>query len=401
MERKHMGYSDDDLDGTDDSLPSDIPVWNSGSIYFDDEVVEYQGKYYMALRKTSTDIPGRCKAGIWKALHAVDDVSLYTQDDLYEDDLYEDDIVETPAEIKTDTLEEKKPEKIEKSNPNTPVKSTTQKTADASEQISPSQKVNVKPVNKPITKKKTLKEQQEEQKLRKAVSNPVKHATVEEKKSAMADINSIAKPVPRKMTIAPSDQSLVNDILKEIDFNTIKGLNADENNITSDLLLPQDIVSLQEETVSWESSHPDIISSEGKVHCPNDGSDVAVNLSVTVSKNKTSATRFFTLWVKAQEKVYSDEECVLMVLEALNFDQIKGKNSRVSEITQDLELLTEGLYDTEIFWASKDRSLIDETGKCYQGNLSKNTRVRLYAIITKGNEERLKHFDLTLKTEDF
>ena len=392
-----MGYSDDDFDGTDDSLPSDIPVWNSGSIYFDDEVVEYQGKYYKALRKTSTDIPGRCRAGVWKALHAVDDVSLYTQDDLYEDD-----IIETPDEIKANTLEEKKQtEKIEKSNPVTAVKSTTPKIAEKSEQISSSQKVNVKPVNKPITKKKTLKEQQEEQKLRKTGSNPVKHATVEEKKSAMADINSIAKPVPRKMMMAPSDQSLVNDILKEIDFNTIKGVNTDENNITSDLLLSKDIVSLQDETVSWESSHPEIISSEGKVHCPQNGSDVAVNLSVTVSKNKTSATRFFTLWVKAKEKVYSDEECVEMVLDALSFDQIKGRNAKVSEITQDLELLTEGLYDTEIFWASKDRSLIDETGKCYQGNLSKNTRVRLYAIITKGNEERLKHFDLTLKTEDF
>ena len=392
-----MGYSDDDFDGTDDSLPSDIPVWNSGSIYFDDEVVEYQGKYYKALRKTSTDIPGRCRAGVWKALHAVDDVSLYTQDDLYEDD-----IIETPDEIKANTLEEKKQtEKIEKSNPVTAVKSTTPKIAEKSEQISSSQKVNVKPVNKPITKKKTLKEQQEEQKLRKTGSNPVKHATVEEKKSAMADINSIAKPVPRKMMMAPSDQSLVNDILKEIDFNTIKGVNTDENNITSDLLLSKDIVSLQDETVSWESSHPEIISSEGKVHCPQNGSDVAVNLSVTVSKNKTSATRFFTLWVKAKEKVYSDEECVEMVLDALSFDQIKGRNAKVSEITQDLELLTEGLYDTEIFWASKDRSLIDETGKCYQANLSKNTRVRLYAIITKGNEERLKHFDLTLKTEDF
>jgi len=392
-----MGYSDDDFDGTDDSLPSDIPVWNSGSIYFDDEVVEYQGKYYKALRKTSTDIPGRCRAGVWKALHAVDDVSLYTQDDLYEDD-----IIETPDEIKANTLEEKKQtEKIEKSNPVTAVKSTTPKIAEKSEQISSSQKVNVKPVNKPITKKKTLKEQQEEQKLRKTGSNPVKHATVEEKKSAMADINSIAKPVPRKMMMAPSDQSLVNDILKEIDFNTIKGVNTDENNISSDLLLSKDIVSLQDETVSWESSHPEIISSEGKVHCPQNGSDVAVNLSVTVSKNKTSATRFFTLWVKAKEKVYSDEECVEMVLDALSFDQIKGRNAKVSEITQDLELLTEGLYDTEIFWASKDRSLIDETGKCYQGNLSKNTRVRLYAIITKGNEERLKHFDLTLKTEDF
>jgi len=275
----------------------------------------------------------------------------------------------------------------------------TQKKLDLVYQILDYQAANPKKVQEALTDDQK-KEQQEEQMLRKAASN-IKPAVVEEKKSAVTDINTIAKPVPRKMTMAPSDQSVVNDILKEIDFNTIKGLNTDENNITSDLLLSHNSVSLEDGTVSWESSHPDIISSVGKVHCPQDGSDVAVNLSVTVSKNKTSATRFFTLWVKAQEKIYSDEECVEMVLDALNFDQIKGQNFKVSEITQDLELLTEGLYNTEIFWASKDRSLIDETGKCYQHNLSKNTRVRLYAIITKGNEERLKHFDLTLKTEDF
>lgn len=392
MERIHMGYSDDDFEGMDDSMPSEISVWNSSSIYFDDEVVEYQGKYYKALRKTSTDIPGRCKAGIWQVLHAVDEVSLYTQDDLYEDDL-----MDSPSGIKGDTLKE---EKTEKSDVDSSAKSPIQKTADSRGVVSTSQKVNVKPVNKPLTKKKTLKEQQEEQRLRKEALN-AKPAAVEEKKPAAADMNSIAKPVPRKMTMAPSDQSIVNDTLKEIDFNTIKGVNVDENNVTSDLLLSKDPVSLEEGSISWESSHPEIISSTGKVHCPEDGNDVAVNLSVTVSKNKTSATRFFTLWVKAQEKAYSDEECVEMVLDALSFDQIKGKNSKVSEITEDLELLTEGLYNTEIFWASKDRSLIDETGKCYQHNLSKNTRVRLYAIITKGNEERLKHFDLTLKTEDF
>lgn len=392
-----MGYSDDDFDGMDDSMPSDVSVWNSSSIYYDDEVVEYQGKYYKALRKTSTDIPGRCKAGIWKVLHAVDEVSLYAQDDLYEENIYEDDMTESLTGTKGNTLQD---EKVEKSSAEPSVKSPTPKTEDSSDRGTPAQKVSVKPVNKPLTKKKTLKEQQEEQRLRKAELNE-KRIDVEEKKPVMTDINSVARPVPRKMTMAPSDQSIINDILKEIDFNMIKGLNTDENSIASDLLLSQDFLSLEDATVSWESSHPDIISNAGKVHCPQDGSDVAVNLSVTVSKNKTSATRFFTLWVKAQEKAYSDEECVEMVLDALSFDLIKGKNAKVSEITQDLELLTEGLYDTEIFWASKDRSLIDETGKCYQHNLSKNTRVRLYAIITKGNEERLKHFDLTLKTEDF
>ncbi len=361
-----MVYDDLD-DGYEEFSQDDIEVWNSGSVYYDDEIVEYQGKYYIALCKTSAQVPGRSKPGIWKEV-SYEDVQ---RDDVGEDMLsLEDSIEEAPVEKKSDSQIHKekmqgqktvaqrsvKPENLQKS---TEAKSTTAPLDSAATTVNQT----AEPVNKPLEKKTVAQQNQEK--------------------------------IERKMTLEPSDQEVVNGVLKEITFKKIKGLNSDENAITSKLLLPQK--GENETLLKWESSHPEVISSNGEVKRPRDGHDIAVNLSVNVSKKQASAQRFFTLWVKAEEISYSDEECVDMTFDMLDFDHIKGQNDKVSVITENLELLTHGLYDTEIYWASNNRLLLSETGEIYKHNLSKNTRIRLYAIITKGNVDRVKHFDVVLK----
>lgn len=356
-----MEYSENDLqnlyDGTNSINTNEPVVWNSHTVYFDDELVEYQGRYYVALCKTSAEVPGRCKAGIWKEVIYEEPES--SVDEQGYEDIYDEALIPQPeAPVKK------------------PVKPALKKEAPAS--------VTPKPVNKPLAKKKTLKEQAQE-----------KQALSSQKSVQTPKPQAVQQAMPtRKMQMAPSEQSIVNAILKEMDFKKIKGFNTDDNNICKNLILPQ---SQGEASLEWNSSHADIISAQGEVKRPIDGHDVAVNLSLTVKLNKTSATRFYTLWVKAEEKVLSDKECVDLVYEALDFDYIKGANQKASVITNDLELLSHGLYDTEIFWASKNRAILDETGRFHKAHLKKNSKLRLYAIITKGNEERLKHFDLILK----
>jgi len=389
--RDNMEYSDEDLTHTYDVSQSDIPVWNAGSVYFDEEVVQYQGKYYKALRKTSAELPGRSKAGIWKELDSVEDGLVYDTDN----DLYDDDIVPSPVESKTKVVQHvAKAKKSGQNSSTTKAGGTVKKSVNSSEQVKTAPKVDISPVNKPITKKKTLQEQQDEKNLK---QDKIKANSSSEKENsiAAAEVKKMTKSVVRKMTITPNDQHIVNDILREIDFQKIRGLNKDDNNITSNLILTKN--AKEESILIWESSHPDVISSSGEVHCPKDGHDVAVNLSVTVRKNQTSSTRFFTLWVKAAEKIYSDEECVNMVFEALNFEHIKGQNLQENSITHDLELLTHGLYNTEIFWASTRRDILDETGHLFKERVTHDTAIRLYAIINKANVERLKYFDLILK----
>jgi len=350
-----MAYSNNDIESTYENLvnnaSSDISIWNAGSVYFDDEVVEYQGRYYLALKKTSAEVPGRSNK--WKELLPEDDNNFNDTDlSLYGESTQQElaNTVKKPMQ----TMAKRSTAPLAKKEPIKPV---------------PPRKA----VNKPLATKKTVHEQQ-------------LHA----KAKAQANL------VMRKMQEIPSDQAIVNDILKNIEFKKIKGTNADEFTIVSNLILAQKMGD--DIQLVWESSHPSIISSKGEVNRPDDGVDIAVNLSVTVTKKSISAKRFFTLWVKAQEKKYTDEECVDLVYEKLDFDQIKGKNEKLTEIVHSLELLTHGLHDTEILWASKERTLLDESGHFYQERLNKNTRIRIYAIIVKGNAQRLKHFELTLKT---
>ncbi len=344
-----MAYTDGKNDYTETEV-EEAPMWNASSVYFDDEIVEYQSRYYIALSKTSAEVPGRSKK--WKEL-------------VYEED-------EIPFEDESTLYDE---------SINTPEYVEKESTLNVQQSDAPQTVNNMKPVNKPLAKKQTLKERQEEQAKKRQTTTPVEATTIQ--------------TMARKMTVAPSDQSIVNEILKEMEFKKIKGFNTAEDNITTKLILPQ--TAKGDIKLTWQSSHPDIISSTGVVTRPEDGHDVAVNLSLTVSKEKTSATRFFTLWVKGVEKSYSDDECVQMVYDMLVFDQFKGGNSKADTIIDDLELLTHGLYDTDIIWACTHRDLLDETGKFYQNRVSKDTDIRLYAIVIKGEVEMLKHFDLTLK----
>jgi len=363
-----MAYTDGNVDYNEEDVEN-APMWNAGSVYFDDEIVEYQSRYYIALCKTSAQVPGRSKHGIWKEL-------VYEEDEIPFDDEMNDAQEEASAAQLSNVAPKNKPE--------TKKDSTTEKVPATKERDVPSTaklKKTIKPVNKTLEKKKTLKERQDEQ--------------AEKKKATAKSETSMIQTTERKMTIAPSDQSIVNEVLKEIEFKKIKGLNSDDSNITSNLILAQK--GKDDIKLTWKSSHPDIISEQGKVNPPEDGHDVAVNLSLTVSKGKASATRFFTLWVKGKEKSYSDEEAVELVYDMLDFSQFRGNNVKADAITEDVELLTDGLYDTKIFWASSQRNLLDETGKLYKKSLSADANVRLYAIITKGQIEKFKHFDLTLK----
>ena len=340
-----MGYSDDDL-GISPQEEQEITVWNAHTVYYDDEIVEYQGRYFIALNKTFAEVPGRCKPGIWKeiAYESIASVYRYDEED-YGEELYEQNDMSS-------SVEEKQPAKP---------KATPQKTA--------------QPV-KPAAVKKTLAQQKEE-----------KAQTATPSKSA-------PQPLRRDMQLQPTDQSLVNEALKAMDFKKIKGFNSDENSITGKLILPQ--TGKDGLIFTWESSHPQYISAKGEVIRPKDGEDVAVNLGLTVTLNQAKATRFFTLWVKAEEKVYTDQESVDLVYDNLTFKQILGANTDAARIDKDLPLVSSALHNTAIYWASSERSVVDESGSVYRTSISKATPVRLYAIIVKGSCERMKTFDITV-----
>lgn len=94
------------------------------------------------------------------------------------------------------------------------------------------------------------------------------------------------------------------DIAVHLDYhafrwNSIRGVNAYENNIVANLSLPTS--GLNGSDISWVSSNPDIISESGIVTRPEIGRDsVNVVLTATIRRGTESATREFNLTVVAQ-----------------------------------------------------------------------------------------------------
>jgi hypothetical protein len=329
-----MGYSDEELgnlyetyDGT-----SEVSVWSAGNVYYHDEIVEYQGRYFQALTKTFAEVPGRSKAGIWREISAEEALGNSFDANLVYEESYQ--------------------------QPSTP---------ETKEPISVQAKTPVQAANKPINK-----------------------TPVPPKKTVIKQ--TVAQRQAQAMQTKPSDQMLVNAALKEMVFKKIKGFNSDEHEITKKLILPQ---STKDGLLfTWESSHPEYISSKGEVTRPKEGEDVAVNLGLTIRLNEAKATRFFTLWVKAEEKVYTDQECVDMMYEQLDFDHLRGNNQSQKSVKTNLNLISHGLHQTKIYWASSHRLVLDESGALYSARIENTTPVRLYAIIRKGEIERMKSFDL-------
>ncbi len=89
-----------------------------------------------------------------------------------------------------------------------------------------------------------------------------------------------------------SDEEIVELTKKELDLG-------DTSEVTSDLTLQTDGISGAK--VTWESSHPKIISTEGKVIRPAAGEkDQEVTLTATISKGEAKATKSFIVTVLAE-----------------------------------------------------------------------------------------------------
>ena len=96
-----------------------------------------------------------------------------------------------------------------------------------------------------------------------------------------------------------------------------------------------------------------------------------------------------------QEKM--DEKSVELAKEELIFDSIKKENSSQGAITSDVELITEGALQSAISWESSDTDAIGLDGKVSRPIYSEGAKsVKLTAVITKGEAEDNKDFELTV-----
>ena len=150
-------------------------------------------------------------------------------------------------------------------------------------------------------------------------------------------------------------------------------------------------------SISWASSNPSVVGNDGVVTRPAFGQpDVLVTLTATITKNGTTETKTFEIYVKA----YPDSS---------HADVVAAKNSlalgfagddTAETVTGNLALALTGANDVTISWATSDAAVVSAAGVVIRpGAGQSDAAVTLTATLVKGMETETKTFTVTIKAE--
>ncbi len=154
-------------------------------------------------------------------------------------------------------------------------------------------------------------------------------------------------------------------------------LNLDDEFVDSDLILPK--TGTYGSVITWSSSHPHILSNQGRYYAPLFLEEVI--LTATLHYEGQLRTKTFNLSVKP----ISDGQKVDMAYEMLLIQ---------TDISQDIVLSTRGYFGVAIQWQSSHPDIISNTGN-YQKPVGK-VIVTLTATLSSGAVQRDKTFELTI-----
>lgn len=222
---------------------------------------------------------------------------------------------------------------------------------------------------------------------------------IEENKNGISDIsitiddNEVITKKDFKIIVKIKDDALcVDNTVRSLDFEEIKGLNLAQNYIINNLNLISSIDSICNSNITWKSSDNTVINDEGIINISDD--EKTIVLTATVSKGNYSKKKSFLLTVPA------DEVTDLTAVNNITFEMIKANNARQDKILSDLDLISTSLGKT-VIWSSSNNSLIDiSTGIVSRGlnneyitltaTIGNNTKDFYLTIIAMPNDNTLK-----------
>ena len=154
--------------------------------------------------------------------------------------------------------------------------------------------------------------------------------------------------------------------------------------VTEDLTLPEKGAAGSD--ISWESSDPDVISSDGSVTRPEAGEgDAEVILTATLQSGDVTDTKVFEVTVKQK---LTPEEIVNGDAEALTL-------SGLAAVSDNLNLPSAGEYGSTITWESSEPDIIAADGKVTRP-VGDPAEVILTATISYGALSVTKEFTATV-----
>lgn len=158
----------------------------------------------------------------------------------------------------------------------------------------------------------------------------------------------------------------------------------DVSAVTQDLLLPGkgEVGS----TITWSSSNPSVISTEGKVTRPKAGEgDAEVILTAVITSGEVSDTKEFQVTVKQQ----------LTAQEIVDRDAEELELGNLGAVSENIQLPKEGAYGSAITWKSSDEEVIAADGTVVRP-VGDPKEVTLTATISYGDVSRQKEFTATV-----
>jgi hypothetical protein len=158
--------------------------------------------------------------------------------------------------------------------------------------------------------------------------------------------------------------------------------------VTTALNLP--LTGRSSTEISWSSSHPLVIQTDGTVNRPNPGSGtVTVTLTATITKNRAmDDSTQFTFIVMEDASYY---EAVRQTVEALSLPEV---------VTENLNLLTRGRFGTNITWSSTNLNIIAENGTVTRPAVGQgDALVMVSAFVSQGILHELVDFYVIVPEE--
>lgn len=143
------------------------------------------------------------------------------------------------------------------------------------------------------------------------------------------------------------------------------------------------------ETISWQSSKPDVMSDIGTVSRQFD--DTNVTLTATVSYGGAAAKRTFDLTVKSR---YTAEERNSLIVQS-DFDALEigfAPGDSANAVTAGLTLPAAGANGSTIAWESSNEDVISAFG--YLERPEDDADIKLTAVIMRGTVQKTKEFNV-------
>ena len=184
-------------------------------------------------------------------------------------------------------------------------------------------------------------------------------------------------------------------------WESIRGANSTENNVTTNLINPLPTTGSNGTTITWSTSPIGWINtSSGAVTRPTSAQgNQTVTLTATIRKGSTSAAKDFTLTIKAAAAEQTSDEAIALDLAALTWNNIKGTNNTENSITSSLNFVSAGANGTTITWSASPAGWINTTtGAVNRPTKSQgNQTITLTATISKaGGTPQSKTFTITI-----